>query len=601
MIYNFKIDKIIYVRYFIYVGVSVINTMGERCSINDFVEKFDVVLKNVKEGIIVLDFKGEIIRVNKRIMEICKEGSEENLKRKILNIYPEIRSGEVFSKGYLIDKCEKHVEINGREVQIRIQPISCKNKDIGTIIFIYEDLNYDKLEKELESNNKYIKDMEAILERAYDGVVAVNKEGIITIISKSYAEYLGVNQKDAIGKHVTEVIDNTRMHRVVKSGKPESTQLQKINDKYIITTRIPIVKNGQVVGAVANVLFRDTRNYNLFYNKINKIEEKFQNKEEKQISEAIYVFDNIVGDSDVIKKTKYLAKKAAGTKSSVLLKGESGTGKELFAHAIHNESKRSSKNFIKVNCAAIPNELLESELFGYEKGSFTGAKTEGKIGKFELADKGTIFLDEIGDMPIHMQAKLLRVIQEREVERIGSNTTKKIDIRIISATNRDLEAMVQEGKFRRDLYYRLNVVEINIPPLRERKEDIIPLVVFLINKLCNKLDKKVNGISIKAMEFLKNYRWEGNIRQLENVLERSINIVEDKEQISPEHLPSNITGMIVNNEKIESLDNIINEAEKHAIVNALIICNGNKTKASKILNISRSTLYEKMNKHRIEI
>lgn len=454
---------------------------------------------------------------------------------------------------------------------------------------------------ELKKCKEYIKELENILERTYDGVVAVNKEGVITLINKSYAEYLGINRKNAIGKHVTEVIDNTRMHIVVKSGIIESTQLQKINNKYIITTRIPIIENGEIVGAVANVLFRDTRNYNIFYKKINKIEEEFQSKNGRCTSKAKYVFDDIIGNSKSIHKTIELAKKAADTKSSVLLKGESGTGKELFAHSIHNESSRSNKNFVKVNCAAIPNELLESELFGYEKGSFTGANSEGKKGKFELADGGTIFLDEIGDMPINMQVKLLRVLQEREVEKIGASSVKKVDIRVISATNRDLEAMIREGKFRKDLYYRLNVVEINIPSLRERKEDIEELVNFLVYKLCYKLDKKCAGISVEAMEFLKNYKWEGNIRQLENVIERAINIVDDGKKIILEDLPSNITGVINSNIEMDSLDNIINNAEKQAILDALVVCKGNKTKAAKMLNISRSTLYEKMNKHNLEM
>jgi transcriptional regulator with PAS, ATPase and Fis domain len=198
-----------------------------------------------------------------------------------------------------------------------------------------------------------------------------------------------------------------------------------------------------------------------------------------------------------MEKTKILAKKAALTTSNVLLIGESGTGKELFAHAIHKESERTYGNFVKVNCAAIPAELLESELFGYEKGAFTGANKEGKIGKFELADGGTIFLDEIGDMPLDMQVKLLRVIQEKEVERIGADYSKSIDIRIIAATNRDLNKMLKEGKFRKDLYYRLNVVTIKIPALRERKDDIEMLINFMISKKSEKLNKYIKGIAPK--------------------------------------------------------------------------------------------------------
>ncbi|MCY6484355.1 sigma 54-interacting transcriptional regulator [Clostridium aestuarii] len=557
-------------------------------------EKFEVMLKNIEDGIIILDCNCKITNYNEKIKSILNIKFDKILGKYISDFIPQFKAKKVIDSG--IGQKYELVEINGVKIISSTIPIKRENKVVGAIIFIFENMNTYKLLQELNKNKKYIKELESILERTYDGVVAVNKEGIITLMSKSYAEYLGVDQKETVGRHVTEVIDNTRMHIVIKKGRVENTELQKINDKYIIATRIPIIENGEIVGAVANVLFRNTRNYNLFYKKINKIEKEFENKKDKQISKAIYSFENIVGDSEIIEETKSLARKAACTNSSVLLKGESGTGKELFAHAIHNTSKRSKQNFIKVNCAAIPNELLESELFGYEKGSFTGANIEGRMGKFELADGGTIFLDEIGDMPLKMQAKLLRVLQEREVERIGANSAKKIDIRIISATNRNLESMVNKGEFREDLYYRLNVVEINIPPLKERKDDIILLVSYLINKLCERLDKKINGISNEAIKLLKNYQWEGNVRQLENVIERAINVVEDGEKISPEHLPVKITG-IVFNQKVESLDEVLNKTEKHAIINALTMCYGNKTKAAKMLNISRSTLYEKMNKH----
>lgn len=556
--------------------------------------EFGVKVKNIKSGIIVLDSYGKITKCNKKAETLLKSHGNKLLGKYVFDLFPDINIEELQN-----EKCSTIDNIlENKCLENKISTLIVKNgcKVEGIITLIFQNHYQYKILKEKKKDKEYIKELERIVERTYDGVVVVNKEGIITLLSKSYAEYLEVDAKKAIGRHVTEVIDNTRMHIVIKKGKIESTELQKINDKYIIATRIPIIEDGEVVGAVANVLFRNTRNYNLFYRKINKIEEKFHNQNGKKICEAVYSFKDIIGSSFKMERVKELSKKAACTNSSVLLRGESGTGKELFAHAIHKSSKRSSKNFVKVNCAAIPNELLESELFGYEKGSFTGASTSGKIGKFELADGGTIFLDEIGDMPLNMQVKLLRILQEREVEKIGSNNAKKIDIRIISATNRNLEDMIEEGRFREDLYYRLNVVEINIPPLRERKEDISLLVNHLIKKISQKLDKKIEGISSKAMNLLRDYNWEGNIRQLENVIERAINIVEDGKQILPEDLPSKITGIVVK-ENVEALDDILNKTEKKAISDALILCCGNKTKAAKKLNISRSTLYEKMNKH----
>ncbi len=247
-----------------------------------------------------------------------------------------------------------------------------------------------------------------------------------------------------------------------------------------------------------------------------------------------------------------------------------------------------------------PADLLESELFGYEGGAFTGAKKEGKIGKFEQADGGTIFLDEIGDMPLHMQVKLLRAIQEKEVEKIGSIGSKKIDIRIIAATNKNLEKSMHEGNFRQDLYYRLNVVTIMIPALRERKDDILLIANHLIKKISKDLNKKVIGISKDAEYYLKNYSWEGNIRELENILERAINIIEDSNIISPIDLPEEITGR-KEIKIIKSLEETMVAAEKQAIIDALKAADGNKTKTAKILKIGRTSLYEKIQKYNIPL
>ena len=319
-----------------------------------------------------------------------------------------------------------------------------------------------------------------------------------------------------------------------------------------------------------------------------------------QLNTASYSFDDIIGLSEKISTAKSIARKAAQTHSNVLILGESGTGKELFAHAIHLASDRLYAPFVKVNCGAIPTGLLESELFGYEGGAFTGAKKEGKIGKFEQADGGTIFLDEIGDMPLHMQVKLLRVIQEKEVEKIGSIGSKKIDVRIIAATNRNLEKSMHEGNFRQDLYYRLNVVTIYIPALRERKDDILLIANHLIKKISKDLNKKVIGISKESEYFLKNYHWEGNIRELENILERAINVIEDSNIISPIDLPEEITG-IKETKIIKSLEETMVTAEKQAIIDALNAAEGNKTKTAKILEIGRTSLYEKIQKYNIPL
>ncbi|MBK5241033.1 sigma 54-interacting transcriptional regulator [Clostridium sp.] len=444
--------------------------------------------------------------------------------------------------------------------------------------------------------------LKTIINKDSDGLIIVDENAIITMISKSYCDFVGMSQEKALGKPVTDVIENTRMHKVIQSRVPEIAQLHKIKGSYMIASRMPIIKNGVVIGAFGKVLFRNVKDLNKLNIKIATIEKELETYKTrlKQLNTASYSFDDIIGLSDKIVTAKSISSKAAQTHSNVLILGESGTGKELFAHAIHLASKRLHSPFVKVNCAAIPSGLLESELFGYEGGAFTGAKKEGKIGKFEQADGGSIFLDEIGDMPIHMQVKLLRVLQEKEIEKIGSIGSKKIDVRIIAATNRNLEKSILEGNFRQDLYYRLNVVTINIPALRERKDDIILVANYLIKKISKDLNKKVIGISKESEYLLKNYHWKGNIRELENILERAINLIEDNAIISPTYLPEIITGR-KEPKIIISLEKTLVIAEKQAIVNALKASDGNKTRAAKNLEIGRTSLYEKIKKYNIPL
>ena len=444
--------------------------------------------------------------------------------------------------------------------------------------------------------------LETIIDNDCDAIIIVDKNARITMISKSYCDFMGITEENALGKHVTDIIENTRMHIVLQTGEAENAQLQSIQGSYMVASRIPIIKNGEIIGVIGKVLFRNVKELNNLYSKIKNMKKELETYKVqlKELNTATYSFDDIIGSSEAISSAKSLACKAAQTHSNVLILGESGTGKELFAHAIHLASDRLYAPFVKVNCGAIPSALLESELFGYEGGAFTGAKKEGKIGKFELADGGTIFLDEIGDMPLHMQVKLLRAIQEKEVEKIGSIGSKKIDIRIIAATNKNLEKSMHEGSFRQDLYYRLNVVTIHIPALRERTDDISLIANYLIKKISKDLNKKVIGISKEAEHYLENHPWEGNIRELENVLERAINVIADSNIISPVDLPDEITGRM-GPKVIKSLVETIMASEKQAIMDALQAANGNKTKAAKTLEIGRTSLYEKIQKYNIPL
>ena len=316
-------------------------------------------------------------------------------------------------------------------------------------------------------------------------------------------------------------------------------------------------------------------------------------------------FPRIIGKSEKITAVAQMTQKVASTKTTVLLLGESGTGKELFARAIYNLSKRRDYPFVPINCAAIPKDLLESELFGHEKGSFTGAESK-KIGKFELADKGTIFLDEVGDMDFILQSKLLRTIEEAEIERVGGIRPIKVDVRIIAASNKDLEKAVEDKTFREDLYYRLNVFPIKIPPLRDRKEDIPLLVEYFINKYSREIKTTLKNISRDALEILMNYNWKGNVRELENTIERAI-ILCDGDTITPDHvviaqrvIPESMKSLRIEGTLEDVAKRALRIAETQRIVEVLKETKGNKTKAAEILCVSYKTLLTKIKEYSIE-
>lgn len=317
-------------------------------------------------------------------------------------------------------------------------------------------------------------------------------------------------------------------------------------------------------------------------------------------------FPRIIGKSEKIANVAQMVQKVATMKTTVLLLGESGTGKELFARAIHNLSHRRDYPFVPINCAAIPRDLLESELFGHEKGSFTGADAK-KLGKFELADKGTIFLDEVGDMDLTIQSKLLRAIEDGEIERVGAVKAIRVDVRIVAASNKDLEKAVEDRKFREDLYYRLNVFPIRIPPLRERREDIPLLVEYFLNKYCLEIKTSIKGVSKEALDMLMNYHWKGNVRELENAIERAV-ILCDGDTITPEHFVLNRQSVFESAKRSlpvkGTLEDVAKEAlriaETQRIVDVLKETRGNKSRAAEVLHVSYKTLLTKIKEYGIE-
>ena len=435
-------------------------------------------------------------------------------------------------------------------------------------------------------------------------LILLDKDGVIRMINQVFADYLGFPKREIIGKPVLEVDKYSRFPYVLKTKKAEIAWKHTFQNGHTgIVHRIPVLDEaGEVKFAVGMVLFENLEQFRDIIEKNKLLETKLHlyKNQLKEIYGAKYSWDNIIGNSEKMAQAKFIGRRASQTNSNVLILGESGTGKELFAHAIHNDSNRKYAPFVKVNSAAIPSELLESELFGYEEGAFTGAKKGGKIGKFELANGGSIFLDEIGDMPLKMQAKLLRVLQERELERVGGNQVIKVDVRVIAATNANLKELIAQGKFREDLYYRLNVMTIEIPPLRERREDIEELAAVLLKKLSNQLGRYVSKISEKAMEFLLSHSWAGNVRELENVLERAINLA-DSDTLLPVHLPVYLRNQVKRTlgGPVRPLREIIEDTEKEAIARVLEYTKGNKQQAAKLLDISRSSLYDKIERYGI--
>ena len=442
-----------------------------------------------------------------------------------------------------------------------------------------------------------LKTYKLILDNIYNGVMVTDAEGYIIHFNKPYGEFLGLDPKAQIGKHCTDVIENTRMHIVARTGKPEINQSHRIMGQDMVVQRIPIKDKGKVIAVFGQVMFKDIRDVGRLAEKLSVLESKveFYEKELLSLRSTRYTIDSIVGESNAIKTLKKEALKGASNSYPIMITGESGTGKELFAQAIHHASNRRLYPFVRINCAAIPKDLLESELFGYERGAFTGARSEGKPGKFELAQHGSVFLDEIGDLPLEMQPKLLRVLEEKEFERVGGTSLIKSDFRIIVASNQDLEKMLTKGHFRRDLFYRLNVIPLNIPPLRRRREDIIPITRCLLQQISQSSGLLEIKIDPKAEEVLKKYDWPGNVRELSNVLERTLSSLE-VDTIYPCDLPF----FLSRSQKI-SLDpgqsllkNSQIRAEREAIRYALESTNFNKARAADLLGIHRTLLYKKI-------
>ena len=444
------------------------------------------------------------------------------------------------------------------------------------------------------------------LERYFNqipGLMMIDMEGTVFYINDQCLKYFQAKKEEFLGKHVKDVFPETKMMEGLE--KDEASIVFYNSFLGIgISMHVPLYEDGKKAGLAEYDMVQHSERLYDFSDSY----KEFLDQELKQLAGELmtsegtkYTINSLVGTSDKMKELKEKIISTAKTSSTVIITGETGTGKELVAHAIHNLSSRRKERFIKVNASSFPESLIESELFGYEGGSFTGANREGKKGKFELADKGTLFIDEINQMPLSVQPKLLRVLQEKEIDRIGGDEPIPVDVRIIVASNGNLEKLVEEGKFRQDLYYRLNVIGLYIPPLRDRIEDLEGIAGSIIDELNAQLGKSVNGIDKDALEMLKQKRWQGNVRELRNSIERAMNfatgnIIHSEDfQWGWNGRPLNIKMPDLSETKGDRLiDRARDEAEREVIVKVLEHFDNNKSKAAEYLNIARPSLYKKM-------
>ncbi|RCW78242.1 propionate catabolism operon transcriptional regulator [Halanaerobium sp. DL-01] len=542
-------------------------------------------LMNILNEAKKIDSKVAIITYKKKIDRLAK--IEDIIDIQINNI--------IYNQRKQLNKIMKDLKDKDYKVVIGASLVCNEGEKNGlNSVFIYSEnslfnafnraIELDKTIKKEKHKNKVLK---TIIEFSHSGIIAVNKKGEVQAYNTAAEDIFNKKKNEVLNKKVQKVIPNTRMDKVLKTGIQEKHKIQDIGDgKTIYTNRIPIYVDNDIMGVVATFQRTDF---------IERAEEKIRKKTYKKGLYAKYTFNDIIGETEIIRETIKKAKSYSKDESTILITGETGTGKELFAHSIHNSSKRRNNPFVAINCSALPEKLLESELFGYEKGAFTGASKDGKKGILELAHKGTVFLDEISEMPYKLQSRLLRVLQEREIMRLGGSEVIPIDIRIISATNKNIKSEVKKDKFRKDLFYRLNVLNLKIPPLRERKKDMYLLVKEIIKKKYPELLKEefIKEISNE----MKKYKWDGNIRQLENLLTRVCvllkfnnykveNIINNFEEIYNENIIENYSKNTKN--------------EKKEIIKTLKNTGWNRTKAAKKLNISRTTLWRKMKSYNIK-
>ncbi|RDI92694.1 sigma-54 dependent transcriptional regulator [Thermosipho africanus Ob7] len=552
---------------------------------------YRTVLESIIEGVIIVDSDARILYINKMAVRLLnlKDGF---LGKHVVEVIPNTRLHIVVRTG--IPEVDEVQNVGDNIIITSRMPLKDENDNVVGAVAVFRDItSMRKLAEEITNLHQIEARLKAIIDSTYDAISVADENGNVVLVNKAYTKITGLKPEDVIGKPATvDIAEGESIHMMIsKTKKPIYNARLKVypSKREVIVNALPLFVKGEFRGSVAVV--HDVSEI------LNLTKELEAVKRYIRHIKAKYTFDDIIGQSEKMLIAKEQAKKVAKTPATVLLRGESGTGKELFAHAIHNASNRSDKPFVTVNCAAIPENMLEVELFGYVEDAFMGTKGE-KVGLIEEADGGTLFLDEIGKMPLSLQAKIVRFIENGEFIPVGSNRIKKVNVRIIASTNMDLEQMLKRREFLSELYYRLNVFPIFIPPLRERKEDIDELANHFVKKISNQYRRNITKITDNAISYLKSYDWPGNVRELENVIGRAIiNMSITENILDKRHFPTLFLEN-TNQTKYEgSLKSLVEDFERKVIEAALRENKGDRNLTAKKLGISLRTLYYKMEKY----
>jgi PAS domain S-box-containing protein len=563
------------------------------------------VLANMYSALVIISANEKIVFLNKSAEKIFGVTTDEIYGKNLADILPCVRLLEVLKTGegyinqkFRIDK-QKHILSSGSSIT--------RNGKIVGAFSIFQD--YDELQDKLTAVETEYSELNAIIDSSYDGIWISDGQGITLRVNKTYEQFSGIKASEVVGRSLYDLIkegyysDSAALHALKKKEAVTLIHEIKTGKKAMVTANPIFDEKGNIWRVITNV-----RDITLLTSLQEQLEQmrRLSRKYELELQELrSKSFDkDIVCNSRAMEMSLELAVRVAKVDSTVLLLGDSGVGKGLIANFIHNNSKRKDRSFIKINCGAIPENLLESELLGYEKGAFTGAGKEGKPGLFELAQKGTLFLDEIAELPLHLQVKLLQAVQEQQFYRVGGTKPIELDVRILAATNKDLSKMVEMGLFRKDLYYRLNVVSITIPPLKDRKEDI-PLLINYFMGVLNKKFGVQKHMSSKVVDMLISYDWPGNVRELENVIERLV-VLSPDDYITVNDLPISIRGQqdhyldgySISIPQETTLKDALERVEKFLITEAVAKL-GSSRKAAKVLAIDQSTVVRKLQKYNI--